>query len=112
MTALFASGSTLTIIRGQVNTRTGVWVESSRHDVAPCGIDPTGSSEVTGTQDTATANVVVYAPYGADVRLDDRAILNGDASVLYDVSGDPNQWVNPRLGLGVGCVVQLVHHQG
>lgn len=110
--ALFTSGSTLTVIRGAVNTRTGVWVESSRHDVGPCGVDPTGGMEVTGTQDTLTTDVTVYAPYNADVVPTDRAILDGDESTLYDVYGSPDNWANPSTGAGLGCVIRLVHHKG
>lgn len=113
MTSLnFTAGSTLTVIRGSRDARTGQYVETGRHDVGPCGIDPTGSSEIMGTQDTVTADVTAYAPYGSDVVSTDRVFIDGDESTLFDVVGDPDNWRNPRTGAGLGCVIRLVHHKG
>lgn len=106
------AGSTLTVIRGARNLASGAWTETSRHDVTPVGVDPTGTSETTATGDQVTADVTVYAAFDADVQATDRVLIDGNTAELFDVQGDPQRWKNPRTGLSVGCVIQLVHHRG
>lgn len=118
MTA-FEHGQTLTIIRGSRNLRTGVWTETSRHDIDGCAVDwssGTGGSaaatEATGTQATSTLAAIVYAPHGADVNEADRALLDGDESELFEVNGKPQPWRNPYTGSAPGTVIRLVNHEG
>lgn len=107
-----AAGSTVTVVRGARDVRSGEWVETSRHDIDGCGVDWTGTSELAGLQDTVTADVTVFAPYGVDVTATDQVFIDGVASRVFDVTGDPMLWRNPRSGREAGTVILLVHHRG
>lgn len=108
----FPFGQTLTIVRGAKNLRTGVWTETSRHDLEGCGIDTTSTVEVTSSGDSVTVNATVYAPYGADAVATDRAFVKGNEADLYDVYGPPVDWANPITGETPGTVIKLVLHKG
>lgn len=93
---------TVTVLRGAVDLRSGVWVETSRHDIGGCAVAPAGSAETSGTSDTVTIDATVYAPAAVDVRAADRILVAGE---LYDVVGWPAHWDS-------GTVIELVHHEG
>lgn len=119
MTGPLVSGaSPVTVVRGSVNGRTGVWGEISRHVVDGCMVAPGSSVEQTGTADVLQADVVVYAPYGSDVVATDRVLLGSYPSStpagvdVYDVNGRPVNWQSPYTGRQPGMVVALVVHTG
>lgn len=112
-------GQTLTIVRGAQNLRTGVWVESSRHNIEGCAVDwssgaggTAAATEATGDSATTTLAAIVYAPYGADVKAADQAFIDGDETEMFDVTGKPQDWLNPYTGSKPGTVIKLVNHEG
>lgn len=118
LTGPLASGkSAVTVVRGAINGRTNVWQETSRHVIPSCLVAPGSSVEQTGTADVLQADVVVYAPFDADVVATDRVLIgsypntgDGADADVYDVNGRPVQWQSPFTSRKYGMVVALVVH--
>lgn len=108
----------VTVVRGAVNGRSGVWVEVSRHVIPGCLFARSSTAEQTGTEDTVEVNAVVYAPFDSDVTATDRVLLgaypnagDGADQQVYDVVGDPFPWQSPFTGAGLGVEFRLVEHR-
>lgn len=68
--------------------------------VAGCAVAPrdgtgAGANEITDARDTVIAGLIVYAPYGTDIRATDR-IRVGEA--VYEVDGQPGSFRSPFSG--------------
>lgn len=78
--------------------------------VAGCGFDPGGSVETYGPgRDVVVSSPRVFLPGGVTVTglalsSRDRVTVRG---LLYEVKGDPADWVNPFTGWAPGGVVEL-----
>ncbi|MFD5221344.1 hypothetical protein ACFWMH_27265 [Streptomyces tendae] len=77
--------------------------------VAGCGIAPrdgsgSGSNEMTGARDTVITGLILYAPYGTDIRATDRVRIDGD---LYEVDGQAGSYRSPFTGSAGPVVVAL-----
>lgn len=68
--------------------------------VPGCGIAPrdstgSGSNELTEARDTVISGLILYAPYGTDIRATDQVRVGGD---LYQVEGLPGSFRSPFTG--------------
>jgi hypothetical protein len=118
VTAIQSGLVDLTVLRGHTDTMSGVWVETSRHVIRRCVGAPGASVEqvpgANGTSDTTVADMVVYAPFGADVVASDRVLLgdypqpsDGWDAEQYEVQGRPVTWQSPYTGRRAGTVISL-----
>jgi hypothetical protein len=78
--------------------------------VEDCSIWPGASSEQGTTgRDSAVADLIVSMPSGTDIRRTDQVRARG---VLWDVAGDPFDWLNPFTGWAPGIEVHLNRGEG
>lgn len=101
---MFPFGITVTVQR-QTEDKFGNWTTVSTHPVVGCGIDYTGSSELTVQQETVTRQATLYAPPGADIVSTD-FVLFPDGS-RWSVVGHVADFTNPLNGWNPGMTVQL-----
>ncbi|WP_329520511.1 hypothetical protein [Spirillospora sp. NBC_01491] len=76
-----------------------------RLDITPCALAPRQSGEQIGDGRYAvTSGMDLYAPAGADILPSDRIEARG---VVYEVDGEPGDWVSPYTSRRPGLVVPL-----
>lgn len=97
-------GDTVTIVRPGPPTRDaynndvpGTPMET---EVSGCGVAPrdgTGAAanELTEARDTVISGLILYAPYGTDIRATDQVRVGGE---LYEVEGLPGGFRSPFTG--------------
>ena len=69
------------------------WAHAQQHAITGCSVQPSSTSTSFGTVDaTATADAILYAPYGADVAEGDRIQYGG---ATFVVSGIPYKVDSP-----------------
>lgn len=72
--------------------------------VAPRGGSGTGSDEMTDARDTVITGLILYAPYGTDIRSTDQVRIGGG---LYEVHGQSGSYRSPFTGSTGPVVVAL-----
>ena len=72
--------------------------------VRDCAVWPTGTSEKVQAQDIVTAGWTVLMPSGTAIAATDQVRVRG---VVFDVDGEPFDWVSPITGHTGGVQVQL-----
>jgi hypothetical protein len=105
----FPFGQTVTVHRYALD-RLGDRAETEHHTVAGCGFAPRVSTENTDRAEQVTATAELYTPTGADIGPQD-VIELADGS-RWEVTGDPQRWVNPLTGWHPGGVVLLTKVTG
>lgn len=69
------------------------WANAQCHTITGCSVQPSGTStDFGGVDAVATADAILYAPYGADIAEGDR-IQYGGATFVID--GIPYPWDSP-----------------
>lgn len=69
------------------------WAHATQHTVTGCSVQPSATSTSFGTVDAvATADAILYAPYGADIAEGDRIQYGG---ATFVVSGIPSPIDSP-----------------
>lgn len=68
-----------------------------------------GDEILTGDRNAVISDLVVFMPTGADVRATDRLEIR---SRVYEVLGEPFDWVNPFTGVAFGVVVYCNRVEG
>ncbi|MET9150075.1 hypothetical protein ABZX82_02150 [Streptomyces griseoflavus] len=76
--------------------------------VPGCAIAPRGgagaSTELTDARDTVITGLILYAPYGTEIRATDRVRVGGE---LYEVVGLPGSFRSPFTGSAGPVVAAL-----
>ena len=84
----------------------GDWANATRTTLAGCAVAPTSSEEAPNVDyDRLVSKRTVYAPYGVDIRPDDRLELPVPDGGIWQVDGYPSHWRNPYTGDKFGCIV-------
>jgi hypothetical protein len=105
---MFAFGETVTVVPGPVAfdqygdpvnpTRTG-------GNITGCAVAPRYSTEPTARgQQGVIVGLSVYAPAGSDILSTDLLTVRGN---LYQVEGEPAEWINPYTGHNFGIEVAV-----
>lgn len=106
-------GDTITILRPGPPTRDAynndVPGTPTEIEVSGCGIAPrdntgSGANELTEARDTVISGLILYAPYGTDIRATDRIRVGGE---LYEVVGLPGGFRSPFTGSAGPVVAAL-----
>lgn len=106
-------GDTVTIVRPGAPTRddygNDVPGAPTEIPVAGCGVAPrdgtgAGANELTDARDTVISGLVLYAPYGTDIRATDKVRVGGQ---LYEVEGLPGSFRSPFTASTGPVVVAL-----
>jgi len=91
-------GRMITVIHRKVSGRdefgNDTYTETTMQ-VGPCAIQPGSSRETIDFNDQVNSAVIVYMPYGTDVKYIDAMIVDG---VTYEVSGKTESWQSPFSG--------------
>jgi hypothetical protein len=110
MPAPFANGTTVTRQRGTaVDDGYGGsridWTSPAELEIEGCALAPRQESEAHGA---GRAGVIVgltlYAPYDADIAFTDRI---STPSGVYEIEGEPGNWLNPFTGTEHGLTAAL-----
>lgn len=84
---------------------------AAEHTVDGCVIAPqvsigqASSGEIVDRRDTVITGLALYAPPGADIQPTDR-VVRADGT-LWDVEGEPGDWLDPFTGWHPGIVVAI-----
>lgn len=98
------NGETVTIVRPGPPTRDAYGNDvpgaPTETDVPGCGLAPrdstgAGSNEIVQARDTVITGLILYAPWGTDLRATDKIRVGG---VLYEVDGQPGSFRSPFTG--------------
>jgi hypothetical protein len=105
--ALFPFGATVTVLRpGGVDQFGDPSGSGTTHTVAGCALAPrTSNEDIQGRGDTVIVGLTLYAPYGSDITATDKIQIPG--GLIYEVVGEPGQWLNPKTGSTPGMAVAL-----
>jgi hypothetical protein len=107
---IFPFGQTITVYRPGGMDAFGDPQPGDTHDVGPCAVWQTASTEHTDMRDTVVTTRTMLVPNGADIVATDRVYLPGDDQgkpARWQVSGDPHRWHSPLTGWEPGTEVQL-----
>lgn len=107
-------GITVTITRTTTTTDTlnnqvpGAWATVAIVD--GCGVAPrTVTEDHDGGRREVTKGRTLYLPTGTDIGPHDRVKINNQ---LFEVVGEPAEWVSPLTGWAPGIVTQLKRVEG
>jgi hypothetical protein len=105
---MFAHGETVTVLPGPTTFDAyGDPIASTRvgGDILGCAVAPRYSTEPTvrGRQGVIVG-LSIYAPAGSDILSTDLLRVRGD---IYDVEGEPAEWVSPYTGWEPGMEVAV-----
>ena len=86
------------------------WVGAPEIPIEFVAVEPRPSTEPTeDARNAVMSGYTLYPPAGSDVTLADRVRVRG---VVYEVEGDPADWVNPFTGDNPGMVIQAFTKAG
>lgn len=103
-------GETITVRRPAGTSPRGDPLPTVDHTVGGCAFAPRTSTELLDRRDTVTIGLSLYAPPGADIRPTDR-IVRADGTV-WEVTGEPGDWLTPWSGWHPGIEVALTRVTG
>lgn len=103
----FPYGETVTVIRNNATDDLGDKVgSSSTASWGPCAVAPRYATEGVDPHSPAVVvGLTVYGPADVTIKAGDQ-IRRG--STVYNVDGDPNEWLNPFTGWAPGLEVSLI----
>ncbi|MEU5853944.1 hypothetical protein ABZ799_01330 [Nocardiopsis dassonvillei] len=107
---MFLHPITVTVKRAGGRDREGDPLPGTEHTIDGCAQYPQTSSEAATTGTTVITGRVLLAPYGADIRSEDRVILPDGSE--WAVDGDPGPWSSPLTGWQPGTQVALERVKG
>lgn len=85
-------------------------------DIDGCVVYPGDTTETTDHADQVTADLTALLPPGADIKPTDQIRdpdrPSGDLTMLCDIIGSPQRYLNPFTGLNPGIVVRLRRDSG
>jgi hypothetical protein len=80
------------------------WATPASLDIDFCAVADGGSLEpVEATRNSVESDFDVLAPFGSDVRSDDRLVIRG---LTCEVQGRPFDWRHPMTGWEPGMVIK------
>lgn len=86
------------------------WGSPTSVDILQCGVEPRPSGEPTqDARNAVTSGFTLYLPSGLGVTAGHRFQVRGE---VYEVLGDPADWVNPFTGWEPGTIVQVERTEG
>lgn len=86
------------------------WSTPTEVAVTGVAVEPRPSQEpVQDARNAVTSGFTLYMPAGAEIGPQSRVRVRGE---VYDVLGEPAEWVNPFTGWAPGIVVQVGRTEG
>jgi hypothetical protein len=98
-------GETITVRRPGGTDQRGDPEPATTHTVTDCAFAPRASTEAVDRRDTVVIGITLYAPPDADIQPTDQ-IVRADGTV-WEVDGEPGDWLTPFTGWHPGLQIAL-----